>query len=414
MSAIRRGSLRVAVSVVAHLLMGLASHGQPFSKALPYGQPRLRLAESEYIHPSDAVLSIVLSCAGACLLSRGFHLRLQTMRFHPLYFLFCLSLLNYFNYGVSICSLDPSGPIYLPITNVTLPEQVQKRGIALSVGTPEQTLAFTVTGLDLCFFLQEERLKLTLRRVLDNTGLYYNSRDCSVPEIDSRILPFCSATAGGIWHKERSSSWLQTFSSDALQSAPESFPDKFDKLIGIETIRIGSSLPLSNFPVILSPSLLGGQNILGLARNSTLLNRLSSDGLIASRAWGYYQGWTGAETQHQLDGSLVLGGYDEAKTIGKNASFFFGGEGTCNSGLSFTISDIKMNFLNGTHVSIIDPSPGSAMGACLSFSYPLVSLPVDMWNSFVQFSEVNVLGRALGANNEAMLISGNRSLVFPY
>ena len=263
-------------------------------------------------------------------------------------------------------------------------------------------------------FWQEERLKLILRRILNDIYLYDNSSGCSLPDLDSRTLLACSATAGGIWDKERSSSWRQASSLDALQNAHEFSTDKIEDLTGTDTIRIGSSLPLSKFLITISPSLGGAQNLLGLSQNSTLLDRLSSAGLIASRAWGYYQGWTGAETQHQVDGSLILGGYDEAQTIGTNTTFSFGDAESCSSGLSFTISDIKMNLLNGTDVSIFGLSPGAAMNACLSFSYPLVALPADMWNSFVQFSGVNVLGRTLGANNEAMLISGNRSSVFSY
>lgn len=219
---------------------------------------------------------------------------------------------------------------------------------------------------------------------------------------------------GGILNKEKSSSWWQASSFDALQSAHEFFPDHNNDLPGIETIRINSSLTLSNFPIGISKGSSAQSNSLGLARNSTLLNRLSSAGLIASRTWGYYQGWTGAETQHQLDGSLVLGGYDEAKTIGKNTTLSFSDDNNCVSGLLVTVNDIKMNLLNGTDLSIIGPSAGTAMNACLNPASPLVSLPVDMWNSFVQFSGVNVLYRSSGINYWAMLISGNGSLVSLY
>lgn len=168
-------------------------------------------------------------------------------------------------------------------------------------------------------------------------------------------------------------------------------------------------MKISYRDVIRTPS-----NLLGLARNSTLLNRLSSAGLIASWSWGYYQGWTGAETQHQLDGSLVLGGYDEAKTTGKNTTLSFSDSENCVSGLLVTVRDIKMNLQNGTDLSIFGSSAGSAMSACLNPTYPLMSLPVDIWNSFVQFSEVDVLYRSWGINSWAMLISGNGSFVFFY
>ena len=290
-------------------------------------------------------------------------------------------------------------PIYLPIKNVTLADGVQKRGIALSVGTPEQTLVFQAT-LDIWFFLQEERLKLTLRRLMDDTYLYDNSSGCSVPEPDPSTPLACSATVGGIWDQEQSSSWHELSSDDV------------GDLAGTETIRIGSNLSLLNVPIQISSALASAQNFLGLTKTSTFLNRLSSAGLIASRAFGFYQGWTGSETQHQVDGSLVFGGYDEAQTIGENMTFSFGTAGSCQSGFSFTISDIKMNFLNGTDVSIFDSSPGATMNACLSFSYPLMVLPAEMWNSFVRFSGVNVLGRAVGIHNDAILISGHESSVF--
>lgn len=210
------------------------------------------------------------------------------MRFHPLYFLFCLSLSSYFLHGLSTCSLESSVPIYFPIKNVTLSEQIQKRGISLSVGTPEQTLVFQVTTLDIWFFLQEDSLKLTLRRSFDDIYLYDNSSGCSVPDLDFSTLLACSATVGGIWDKERSSSWRQISSVDASQSAPEFSPDEIEDLTGIETIRIDSSLPLRNFPIKISPSLFSLQNFFDFSKNSTLLNKLLSTGLIISRAWKYY------------------------------------------------------------------------------------------------------------------------------
>lgn len=164
-----------------------------------------------------------------------------------------------------------------------------------------------------------------------------------------------------------------------------------------------------NVPIQISSSLASAQNFLGLAKNSTVLNRLSWAGLIASRAWGYYQGWTGAETEHQRDGSLVLGGYDKAKTIGENTTFpIFDENRNCTSGLAFSVADIKMNFLNGTDVSILGPSPGAAINACLTTISPLISLPVDIFDSFVQFSEMNVLGQSYGIN-DPVLISGSSS-----
>ena len=143
--------------------MKLTFHLQPFQKHCLTFNRDCGVQNLNILIYSDAVLLVLFSYAGACLLSRSFS-SLQTMRFHSLYFLFCLSLLNYFNHGLSACSLDSSEPIYLPIKNVTLPEHIQKRGIALSVGTPEQTLVFQVTGLDLCFFLARKEAQTNFEK----------------------------------------------------------------------------------------------------------------------------------------------------------------------------------------------------------------------------------------------------------
>lgn len=194
--------------------------------------------------------------------------------------------------------------------------------------------------------------------------------------------------------------------------------DGFDQnkyILGTETIRFNFSLTLSNFPIEIKIGTEGtSANKLGLAKNSTLLNRLSSAGLIHSKTWAYYQGWTGAETRHQLDGSLVFEGYDEVKKIGQNTTISFSNDDQCVSGLLVTIHDIKMNFLHGTNQSIFGSFAGSAMDACLVPNIPLLDLPVGLWNSFVKLSGVNVLGRSVGINAWGMLISGNKSLVFFY
>jgi len=53
-----------------------------------------------------------------------------------------------------------------------------------------------------------------------------------------------------------------------------------------------------------------GINTLGFGRNSTLLNALVASGALSSRSWGFWQGWTGAESKNQIDGNLIFSGYD--------------------------------------------------------------------------------------------------------
>lgn len=69
-----------------------------------------------------------------------------------------------------------------------------------------------------------------------------------------------------------------------------------------------------------------------------------------------------------LDGSLVLGGYDEEKVIGKNYTApldydDYTGTGGCWTGMKVFVSDIKVNFRDGSDESILPLS--TALPFCL-------------------------------------------------
>ena len=122
-------------------------------------------------------------------------------------------------------------------------------------------------------------------------------------------------------------------------------------------------------------------NTLGIGRNSTLLNTLFSAGAIASRTWSYWHGWAGAESQHQIDGNLTVGGYDAAKTLGTNVTLPFTNSEpeNCPSGYIVTITEIKMNLKNGSSPSILGASnKGSAMRACVDGLFPTMMLSEDI------------------------------------
>lgn len=54
---------------------------------------------------------------------------------------------------------------------------------------------------------------------------------------------------------------------------------------------------------------------LGLGTNFTVLSALQTRHQIASRVWSMFYGLTGVDADAQLDGVLVLGGYDHAKMM---------------------------------------------------------------------------------------------------
>lgn len=110
-----------------------------------------------------------------------------------------------------------------------------------------------------------------------------------------------------------------------------------------------------------------------------------------------------------MDGNLVFGGYDAAKIAGNNITLPFITDSHCPEGYIVTISDIKMNLLNGSNPSILGPSAGSALRACIGPGYPLMSLSQDVWDAFVKVSGVREVGRSNQTNFFGMLIATDTS-----
>lgn len=103
---------------------------------------------------------------------------------------------------------------------------------------------------------------------------------------------------------------------------------------------------------------------LGLGPNSTYLNALVRAGTIASRVWSLYWGrmWT---TNNPLNGSLILGGYDERKTNGQGftSKLNYDSQTGCFTGLRVDIVDIVLNFRGGVDKSLFKNR--STMPACI-------------------------------------------------
>lgn len=128
-------------------------------------------------------------------------------------------------------------------------------------------------------------------------------------------------------------------------------------------------------------------NMLGLGNNSTFMAALSSANAIASKTWGLALGWQGADASHQTDGSLVLGGFDAARTNGTNATYPFSKGTPCSGQLVVTVSDISLNFKNGTTAGLLPPSTGSAIRACLSPDIPWMTIPLEYWLNFLDLTD---------------------------
>ncbi|KKZ61596.1 hypothetical protein EMCG_00579 [[Emmonsia] crescens] len=70
---------------------------------------------------------------------------------------------------------------------------------------------------------------------------------------------------------------------------------------------------------------------MGLGRASSFLDVLNAQNKISSRTWSLFWGQQGLEAFHQMEGNLVLGGYDRAKIKGDNFTKGFVGVKECTS-----------------------------------------------------------------------------------
>jgi len=93
---------------------------------------------------------------------------------------------------------------------------------------------------------------------------------------------------------------------------------------------------------------------LGLGSDSVFLDALVKAGKIPSHVWSFF--WGRPEGPSQVDGSVVLGGYDRRKVTGSNYTqrLDYSEATGCWTGMKVTISRIEANFRNGSNFNIID------------------------------------------------------------
>lgn len=209
---------------------------------------------------------------------------------------------------------------------------------------------------------------------LNNTWIYDYEPYCDTTILWSDLI--CQVRRGNFFYENASSTYVELDSMVAAggasqetsaEGAETGIPNLLSQsLDGIDTIAVGSS-NLTNFPVGI-PRLDWDHgyttlHALGLGSNSTLLNSLVQAGSIASRVWSIF--WGRMWVDDWIDGSVVLGGYDSELAVGKNhtQSLDYSDDTGCWTGMSLVISDIQLNYPNGTDVSIF---PGNyALPACI-------------------------------------------------
>jgi hypothetical protein len=171
-----------------------------------------------------------------------------------------------------------------------------------------------------------------------------------------------------------------------------------------DNVRLNDNHTLTNFPMGIALSDWGEQAYhnmmaIGMGTNSTMLSSLKDTGKIAARVWGMFWGRDGATRETQLNGSMVFGGYDKAKVVGEPyTQFLVSDRSVCSTGMLVTITDLVLNFPNGTNASLFPPAKTSSISACIVPDYPvLMTLPnAPYFNNFRTLTNAYIEGRSLG------------------
>ncbi|KAJ8124325.1 hypothetical protein O1611_g9317 [Lasiodiplodia mahajangana] len=275
-------------------------------------------------------------------------------------------------------------PIAIPIGNITLSNGETARGAELAIGHPRQNFAFLPQW------------------PLNNTLVYGTNGYC----ISGLSETGCTTWRGGQY---------LPLSSDTRRQPPSN-PNPTDgapypkTTTYTDVFQLNDNVTIDDFAIDVALSDWQEQGYhpmmaLGLGSNSTVLSALKAGNRIASRVWSIFYGLTGGYSNAQLDGVLVLGGYDQAKVSGQGYTLDLQPVPSCSTEIVVTVSDIILHFPNGTDASIVTAAGGGGFPACLVPDYPgLMTLADDPYfEEFQMVTNASITQRSGGQEFWTML-----------
>ncbi|KAK6531046.1 hypothetical protein TWF281_007873 [Arthrobotrys megalospora] len=204
--------------------------------------------------------------------------------------------------------------------------------------------------------------------------------DC---KLDSSYPPSTGVLAGGVY-------------SELYSGGKLNYPVTADNrdALGSETLELASAI-LDNFTFQynrdqMSESSRGLATLvssyINLGPDSSLLRRLVTDGLIASRSWSFFAGLLGTGDElHMIDlGGLILGGYHTTPLGGGEFKQFPLPESRDNSCLfPIEISGVKWFGQEAIGPSV---SNGQPFTACINPGSNRFEFPIQIWETLEEFS----------------------------
>ncbi|KAL1901042.1 hypothetical protein Sste5346_002108 [Sporothrix stenoceras] len=257
-------------------------------------------------------------------------------------------------------------PLAITIGNVTLSNNQLARGLKLNIGSPPQSFAFMPQW------------------PMNNSIVYGTDGHCTSDLSSAACTTFRGGAYNAISSTSRTVPGSNAYPVDASPWSSVSYAaDTFVLNATSGSVQNTSSTTLTGFPIGVPLNDLGQQsyhpmNALGLGFNSTILHALKASGHIASRTWSMFWGLEGADQTGQMDGLFVLGGYDSAKVVaGQKYTLPLADAGSvCPSRMVLSITDLTLNFANGTNASLFPKTASTALQACITPDYPvLMTLP---------------------------------------
>ena len=298
--------------------------------------------------------------------------------------LFCLfapSCLAVPEPGPNICNQTEQPPlVQLPVQNVTVTGSNGRRGCPLTVGTPAQLLSF-LPSVYVVAIIHTAAWLTEVSSYSNNTILKTSGQwPCTLPPAVCLILD------GGAFNENISSSWLaaSTMAQSGASSEDTSslYPYTMDKW-GQDILSLNSNLTLPSFPLDLTKQPIWVIQGLGLGMNSTILNRLKSMGAIASRSWSVWYGHSGygGPADRQMDGIMVLGGYDASKIAGPRLDIAVQTGTSCRTNLVAPLIDMKMD-VGGQSTSILD----IPQLVCLDPGVKTLEISIEAYSRFLSLA----------------------------
>ncbi len=321
-----------------------------------------------------------------------------------------------------------SQPIALPIRDVQVLPNVANsfmKGIPVRVGSPLQDLAvlpwaYVPDSPDPS--CDDFTNSLSIPSELNNTWLYDYQPFCDSSIIFTNTI--CRVRRGNFFFENASATFHKAMDivgaggasqETSAQGAEMGIKDLVSTSLGGSDTFSPGSASLAAFPIgIARENWDHGYTILhamGMGANSTFLNGLVQSRQIASRVWSIF--WGRMWVSDSLDGAVVLGGYDQAKVIGRNYTqpLDYSNPTGCWTGMRLTISDIQVVFRNGD-ISTIFP-PNFALPVCIVPQRQLlIEAPAQIRDKFENVTNTKHFDVSFGLHWSAALYNVGNVYVF--